>query len=139
MKKLHKTFSLGYLLSGEDHNIDAINFSVSDGPKNDGFLYEFHIALVQWRDGRCAMQARVYSDSWRAYADCPEVWELLASMHRCFEDGNYSRKGPEVFDDLVSRLEKAGWKNEGRLHPRYYRVCRECGSERTLTPSGARK
>jgi hypothetical protein len=137
MKKLLKSFTLGYFGSGDDLCVDAINFSVSEGPKEEGFLYEFSVALVSFRDGRYAMQARVFSDAWASYRDCPEVWALLAQMHRCFESED-GRCGPEPFDEIVAKLEKAGWKNDGRHQPRYYRTCGECGHEWTSQPPSPR-
>ncbi len=119
-----KAFWLGSLTQGDSNDVDAVNLSV-EGKDS----YEFRIFLVQWRDGRYAMQARVYSDAWRAFEGCSEVFKILADMHDCFHQELMTPKGPEVFDHLVAELKKAGWKYEGRKMPRFYRRCGECGSE----------
>jgi hypothetical protein len=130
MKKIHKAFNLGCLLPGDSSDVDAIHLYVTDGPKGEGCLYEFTIALVQFRDGNYAMQARIFSDAWRAFDGCREVFTILDRMHDCFRSDEFPyKKGPEVFDSLVSNLERAGWKNEGRKQPRFYRRCSECGSD----------
>ena len=123
---MKKTFWLGSMHAlGQSNDVDSINLDV----EGEGG-YGFGIVLVQWREGGYAMQARVFSDAWKAFEGCPEVFKILADMHNCFKDGSGpDRKGPEVFDELVARLKKAGWKYAGRKMPRFYRRCDECGSE----------
>lgn len=112
--------------------MDAIHFQVLSSPSKEDFLYEFQIALLQFTD-RYAMQARVFSDSWKAFQDCPEVWRELSAMHNCFKADGYL-KSPEPFDRLITRLKKAGWKDKGRVQPRYFRLCSECHQEVQMRP-----
>lgn len=131
MKKLHKQFWLGCAGLSDTHDVDEIHLEVSKTSRKDDFLYEFSIALVQFREGGYAMQARVFSDSWHAYRDCPEVWKLLVAMNNCFRDGDtFGRiKTPKPFDQLVKKLEEMGWKNTGRKQARFFRRCSECHQE----------
>lgn len=135
MKKLRKSFYLGCTSPGDDFDVDAVNLVVHDGPAKDGALYEFTIALVQFRDGRYAIESRVFSDAWRAYRDCPEVFEILAVLHGCFQEDSSS---PEPFDTLVDALRNHVWKDMGRRQSRYYRICRACGQEVKMTPPAGR-
>lgn len=126
MKKLRKTFWLGPTSAGpDDVDVDGIHLQVYESDNEDSFLYEFGIALVQFRDGGFAMQSRVFSDAWKAFKDCPEVFKLLTSMDRCFR-GDMGRKGPEPFDELVKKIKEAGWKGVERKQSRYYRMCSQC-------------
>lgn len=125
MKNLHKTFWLGPIGMLDNDEVDAIHFQVAKGTGEDDFLYEFSIVLIQFNDG-FAMQSKVFSDSWEAYEDCPELWKLLTSMNNCFR-GEYGRvKEPKPFDDLVKELKKLGWKGGERKQSRYYKMCSKC-------------
>lgn len=128
--KLHKTFWLGPT-GVQENDVDGIHFQVSSSPSKEDFLYEFQIVLSQFTD-RYAMQARVFSDAWKAFQDCPEVWKLLSERHNCFKNGHL--KSTEPFDTLISKLKKAGWKDKGRVQPRYFRLCSECSQEVVMRP-----
>lgn len=120
---MKKSFWLGSMHSlGKSSEVDAVNLSV-EGQAS----YGFGIALIQWQDGAYAMQARVFSDAWKAFEDCPEVFRILAELYSSFKSPVHA--GPEIFDELVSRLKKAGWEYTGRQMARFYRRCGECGSE----------
>ncbi len=124
---MKKSFWLGSMHAlGQGHDVDAINLDVESRSSS----YSFGIVLVQWRAGGYAMQARVFSDAWKAFEECSEVFKILAEMHDCFRDSEGLKlKGPEVFDDLVRKLKKEGWEYAGRKMPRFYRRCDQCGSE----------
>ncbi len=125
-KRLHKGFKLGAYTGADSTVIDAANLYVTDNPDEEGVHYEFSIVLMQFREGRYAIQARVFSDAWLAFTECEEVFTILSEMHQCC----YRQIGtPEPFDELVKKLEKAGWKNEGRRIGRFWRSCSECGTE----------
>lgn len=120
---MKKTFWLGSLHAlAKGGEVDAVNLSV-EGEVS----YGFGIALIQWQDGAYAMQARVFSDAWKVFEDCPEVFKILSEVYR----GSASpvHAGPEIFDELVARLKKAGWEYTGRQMARFYRRCDQCGSE----------
>lgn len=137
-KKVYKGFYLGANLPGVESDVDAVNLHVKDDPESDGVYYEFSIALVQFRQGTYAMQARVFSDAWEAFSGCSEVFEILKTMHDCFREE--WGQSPEPFDLLVASLEKAGWKNEGRKTSRFVRRCGECGQQvRKNVPRAAEK
>lgn len=128
MRKLRKTFWLGPACpSTDDIEVDGIHLQVYESKSEESFLYEFGIALVQFRQGEFAMQARIFSDSWAAFEDCPEVFKILKSMNQCFRDLDRKDAGP--FNELVEKLKKAGWKDEGRKQSRYYRMCSQCHQE----------
>ena len=122
---IFKSFYLGVHGPSRDGDVDEINLVVSDVRGAEGCLYEFGIVLHQFREGRFALQARVFSDAWEAFRDCPEVFQILSE-----HDTRYPRRATEdLFDEIVNRLVKAGWKNDGRKSGRYLRICEECGRE----------
>lgn len=128
MKKLRKTLWLGPACpSSDDIEVDGIHLQVYESKSEESFLYEFGIVLVQFRDGGYAMQARVFSDSWTAFEDCPEVFKIMGSMNHCFRD--LGRKDATPFEELVEKLKKAGWHDEGRKQSRFYKTCSQCHQE----------
>lgn len=129
-KRLEKEFSLGCTGPSEKGDVDAINLMIGWDKDEESILCEFEIALTQDPNGRFAMQARVFSDAWIAFRECSEVFKILEKMNDCFRKTNFQMiKTPKPFEELVKKLEKAGWKNIGRKQSRFVRMCSECHQE----------
>ena len=123
--KLHKSFWLGPV-GVEPNEVDGIHFEVAKGTGENDFLYEFSIVLIKFSD--CyAMLAKVFSGSWKAYEECPEIWKLLADMDKLQKDRRWADAKP--FDEFVEEIKKLGWVGGERHQKRYWKLCGECSQE----------
>lgn len=109
-------------LSGQDKVKVEIGLVVG-GKAGGGCEYEFSV-MIERVGGRAALTLRLFNDSWKAFTDCPEVFNILARLH---DDG---RRGAtkKDFDFLCGELERAGWRRHRptRKEPEI-RKCESCG------------
>lgn len=107
--------------SDSDNWLDELNMAKAS--PGGGCLWEFNIRLIELA-GKGALQLQMFADSWEAFEEAPEVFEVLRMYAK--EHGSDDRA---VWPDLIADLEKVGWKRE-HAEPREGRKCRECGKSR---------
>ena len=102
--------------------LDEILLSL--GRKEGGCVWEFGIELRLLQGNHAAMVTRAFSDSWQAFKDAPEIFEVLTKFAQ--PSSNDDR---EAWPKLIEALDKAGWKKE-KPEPRELPkplVCEKCG------------
>ena len=113
---------------------DDIVVGVEPNGEHAGGNYEFTIEHIGTEPGRrpIALRVQLFNDSWRAFADLPEFFDLLASLDR--SDGD--RPGVTL-DDLMPMLRGLGWfdKTDGYAANHEHHFACICG-ERPLPPEG---
>lgn len=86
--------------------------------------WEFSIELIKLMDNEGHLRLKMFSDSWRALTEAPEVFKVLSGFHSKGE-----RDGRLVWPELIRALEGVGWqkqKPEPREMPKPP-VCAACG------------
>jgi hypothetical protein len=99
--------------------LDELLLSVKGG-------WEFGIELVKLMDNKAHLRLKMYSDSWKALTDAPEIFQVLARFDRQHERDRDER---EVWLELIAALEEVGLKRqkpEPREMPKPV-VCQSCG------------
>ena len=115
---------------------DDIMVGVSPNGQHEGGNYEFSIEHVGTERGLrpIALRVQLFTDSWRAFADLPEFFALLASL----DTSVGTRPGPTL-DDLTPRLAALGWMDiTDKYASRHEHVigCLTCGERiRDLSPA----
>lgn len=115
--------------SGEWANIkkpdELDELTLSLQAKGGGCHWEFSIKLEMLQK-RPAMCVKMWNDSWEAFAEAPEVFEIL----RKYKDETTYRDDSTVWSNLIEDLENAGWK---RVKPKKLKkqrapeLCDKCG------------
>ena len=80
-----------------------------DGPDAGGY-YEFRIEHVGTEPGQrrpIALRVGLFVDSWRAFRDLPEFFDLLADL----DESKNAGRSMFTLDDLVPSLEAIGWRD----------------------------
>lgn len=103
--------------------LDEITLSL--GAKEGGCYWEFSINLERL-SGRPTMNLKMWDDSWEAFREAPEVFEIL----RKYKDESTHRDDSTVWLKMIEDLEKAGWKHikpEPRKVTKEELACPTCG------------
>src|ERR1044072_5265563 len=95
--------------------VDEITLSYHDEERK--LKWELGIEMVEFREGDRSMRVRMYSDSWRAYKENREVFEVLNEFA-----GPSQRDDRGVWDAMIERLQAAGWT---RVKPQAKEPARE--------------
>lgn len=118
---------------------DDIMVGVSPNGPDQGGNYEFSIEHVGTERGSrpIALRVQLFADSWRAFADLPDFFDLLVSLDR--SEG--TSPGPTL-DDLTPLLVDLGWVDTtAKYTSRHEHVigCVVCGERtRPLPPAEGR-
>ncbi len=102
--------------------LDEIFLSL--GYKEGGCEWEFGIELRLLQGNHAAMLVRIFSDSWRAFKEAPEIFAVLTKFAK-----PSSADDRETWPKLIEALDAAGWKKE-KPEPRELPkppVCHACG------------
>jgi hypothetical protein len=102
---------------------DLDRIMLTNKAKGGGCYWEFSILLEQL-SGKATMCVKMWNDSWIAFKEAPEVFEILEKYHR--EDHvDDSASWPKLIEDL----KKAGWKHEKPepVESRIKHKCPACG------------
>lgn len=128
---------LAFPFTKMDGRPDEIMVGVSPNGPGEGGNYEFSIEHVGTERGNhrppIALQVNLFADSWRAFRDLPEFFDLLADLD---ESGSGARSQLDL-DDLIPSLEAMGWNDiTAQYANRHVHVfgCVTCGERRPMDP-----
>jgi hypothetical protein len=115
---------------------DDIVVSVAPNGQNQPGNYEFSIEHTGSEKGRrepIALRVQLFCDSWRAFRDLPEFFDLLADL----DESTSAGRSKLSLADLIPSLEAMGWHDKTATYADQHTHvvgCLTCG-ERLLTPS----
>lgn len=113
---------------------DSLVVSVHPHGRDRGGNYEFSVTHVGTKGNRqpIALQACLFSDSWRAFADLPEFFNLLGLLDESASEGRSTLS----LNDLIPSLEAMGWRDETDQYANQHSHvigCLICGERHTAT------
>lgn len=88
----------------DPHDLDRI--MLTNKAEGGGCHWEFELRLEKL-SGKATMRIQMWNDSWIAFKEAPEVFQVLEKYHRAGHVDD-SDAWPKVIEDL----KKAGWQHE---------------------------
>lgn len=113
--------------SRRDGRADDIVVNVHPNGYGEGGNYEFVIEHTGTEAGRkpIALRVKMFADSWRAFYDLPEFFDLLGEL-----DESQGAQNATTLDDLTPRLLALGWidrTDEFAVNHEHVIGCLTCG------------
>lgn len=117
---------------------DTIMVCVSPNGPDEGGNYEFlvkHVGTESKYREAIALRVDMFTDSWRAFRDLPEFFDLLAEL----DESDAAGRSRLTLDDLIPSLEVMGWRDrteEFAANHEHSWGCLGCGERKPISRSG---